>query len=527
MTAKQPNIQSVLSALPPYVNRYQLVAKKQDSLQIMSEVLRVHGLSAPHYDNVVSVNDFWRGNPHDTAREVFNFVKKSVPYSEEGMYTQTVKHPQAILAEAAKKGGDCKHYASFIVGIVDALRRKGHPITAFYRFCTYQQKHKNSPGHVFAVVIDDNGREIWADPVLKTFNTRHPAYLNNWDKWPEGARIGAIGSLYVVNGVSRADIQDGHEYTMGNRSHWSDDWYRRDGTMGKPKHKAHHKAHHPHKLHAGKFFKKFGEAAPRNAFLGLLKVNFGNLAKQMADKSNNVPGAKDKIDHKWTDMGGNTNKLHTAINQGVNTYNRLHHGNVQHMGGLSSPMYGRRDMYFGESEHIDDGGDMMAGPEIPALLAAAGPILIAFKNILHSLGIDTNKLHEDSDKAGDDLAAKHNKKVEDGEVDDDGNVTHDDGTVTKVTKDKAGNQTLEVKPKGAADDEDDQGSQSDNGKALVPVKKKNTDLATTDSGGGLMAYVHKVTDWVGEHKVAVGIGVGVTVLFLARHKIFHPVKKRR
>jgi len=68
------------------------------------------------------------------------------------------------------KQGDCKHYAGFIGGILAACSRiTGQPINWKYRFAAYNGG--TLPEHVF-IVLNDQGREIWIDPVLKTFNER-------------------------------------------------------------------------------------------------------------------------------------------------------------------------------------------------------------------------------------------------------------------------------------------------------------------------------------------------------------------
>jgi hypothetical protein len=63
--------------------------------------------------------------------------------------------------------------------VLDALNRQGWNIKWKYRFAS-DDLFSDIPGHVF-VVINDNGNEIWVDPVLSEFNQDH-AYFSYIDK---------------------------------------------------------------------------------------------------------------------------------------------------------------------------------------------------------------------------------------------------------------------------------------------------------------------------------------------------------
>jgi hypothetical protein len=162
----------LIGKLPPYQNNAVMVQRNQTVYDIINEVLDAHELFRKDYDNIAA--DFWTGDIETTARKLFDFLKRNVRYKIETEGKQTTKSPAAILAHGV---GDCKHYASFINGVFDAINRKyNQNINWFYRFASYNFFDRE-PAHVFAVV-KKNGREIWVDPVLDRIDKRvEPSYF--------------------------------------------------------------------------------------------------------------------------------------------------------------------------------------------------------------------------------------------------------------------------------------------------------------------------------------------------------------
>lgn len=513
----------ILRDLPPYKGNKKLIVKRQDSREIMNEITRMHGICSPQYD--VICKNHWQGTVLETAKGLFNFCKNNIPYNEETMYSQSVKHPAAIIAEAHTHGGDCKHYASYIVGVCDALRRAGKPIMAYYRFAAYNPNDCNSPGHVFAVIVNENGKEIWCDPVLNYFDARKPVPINKWDKYPEGARVGAIGALYEISGVRSKPIANGTEYTMngiananfldywyGNKMiHDEKQWSGDDGSqaIGKrhrfrvrlPKVKV--------RLFVGDFVKKFTLAGPRNAFLALLKINFASLATDLAKKANESAKNKGQLDSLWHKLGGNSNKLHTAINMGVSRYNGRHSQHqVAHMhgipGGLNSDMYSVPfTAYVAEPISYQEALIGVVGADdatAGGFMAVAAPVLAAFGVLLKSWGMGgkADELKKKSEKASDDLAKQHNDKVDDDQHNDDGTVDHGNGVTTKVVTDtKTGKQTMQYDMK--ADAADGEGEDD----------TTTTDVAAPKKGGGLQGSFDSAKAFVVQHKTWFIVGGAV------------------
>jgi hypothetical protein len=92
-------------------------------------------------------------------------------------------------------------------GILDALRRcYGYDYKLFYRFGSYEL-FEMMPAHVFVVLVDQ-GREYWIDPVLSKFNQRSPAPIYFIDK-----KIPM--SLVRLSGLSPADQMPKNYQSMG------------------------------------------------------------------------------------------------------------------------------------------------------------------------------------------------------------------------------------------------------------------------------------------------------------------------
>jgi hypothetical protein len=99
---------------------------------------------------------------------------------------------------------DCKGYALFIGGVLDALKRQGEKINWAFRFASYNLL-KKKPYHVFIVVFY-NGSEIYVDPVFPKFDYRYkPAmWLRDYSMNNQSAQIAGMycdtsGGLQVLS----------------------------------------------------------------------------------------------------------------------------------------------------------------------------------------------------------------------------------------------------------------------------------------------------------------------------------------
>lgn len=113
----------------------------------------------------------------------------------------------------------------------------------------------------------------------------------------------------------------------------------------------------------GSVAKKIVLAAPRNAFLSLVRLNFKKLAVKLWPVINNLESKK-KLYQKWCKLGGNAKVLEKAIVKAYSKYKRKHK--------------------IGEVGYIDT-DNMIGLPPLAVLIASAKPILIALAPFIKSL----------------------------------------------------------------------------------------------------------------------------------------------
>lgn len=161
----------LLNYLPPVLGTSKTIAREQEVYDILNEVLNSHKVFAGDYENICLY--FYDGNLEDFYRSIFDFCKKNIQYKIENEKNQTTKSASVLLTEGK---GDCKHYANFIGGNIAALEKVlNKKINWVYRFASYNGTP--IPQHVF-IVVKENAKEIWIDPVLDSFNSRR--YVPNY-----------------------------------------------------------------------------------------------------------------------------------------------------------------------------------------------------------------------------------------------------------------------------------------------------------------------------------------------------------
>lgn len=176
----------LLSKLRPYVGSLTVVKYDQGTGDIINELLKAHKDEIKEYDKIYPY--FLGGNDYETAKNIFDFLKRNIKYKIEPGSKQTLKSAAGILAQGY---GDCKHYSQIAGGILDAINRNtGKKINWAYRFASYNDKKQVQ--HVFVVIKEKNGNEIWIDPVLNKFDLKKP-YNYKIDKKPM--------ALYRISGV--------------------------------------------------------------------------------------------------------------------------------------------------------------------------------------------------------------------------------------------------------------------------------------------------------------------------------------
>lgn len=195
-------ISAMIDVLPAFQRKRDVIVYGEQSVHdIIVEVINAHNRYASHYDNLIS---FFTGN---VPRQLFNFCQAYLPYREESDHYQQTKSPSAIL-QSGKMKNDCKHYAGFVAGVLDAMNRAG--LTNYdwrYMFVNYK-KGSDKADHVFVIVDDD----IWIDPtpikdrktgryVSRTFNDRLMIPANYRDDLKPETMLSSLHGLhyYVAN----------------------------------------------------------------------------------------------------------------------------------------------------------------------------------------------------------------------------------------------------------------------------------------------------------------------------------------
>lgn len=345
-------IGNLLQILQPYRNQHQKLMDEQQTDDIIDAILKAHKLYQPEYKKISS---FFKGsNNKETAKNVWNFLKKNVPYKIESGSKQTIKSPSAILLNS----GDCKHYASFAGGICAAL---GIPFA--YRFASYKLLD-STPQHVFVVVNPNTENEIWIDPVLPSFNYKK-AYQSATDRKMAIYSISGIGATKAQKAAVKAAKAAKKAAPKGTAK-----------KAAKAELKAAKKAAGVtlgQKLKKGaKVVLKVAASPARNAFLLLVKINFGNLAVKLSKAWEKDAS---KVTHFWEGLGGKINNLKKQWEQG-RTKKRIF--GVCNCGGKCNQCNHSAEIGFAPA----------------AAAAAAAPILAKVADLLKQIGIDPAELVE-------------------------------------------------------------------------------------------------------------------------------------
>lgn len=354
--------ETLLRLLPEFRDEWIVVNPGEQSVgDIIEEVLKAHGEFAADYDLIAPVFDDG-GSIEEIASSLYFFCKDNIRYQEEGDEWQTTALPAGILARGY---GDCKHYASFIGGVLDALNRRGRRIDWVYRFASYRLTD-STPHHVFIVIRRKEG-ELWIDPTPGAAGTvpiwqvdkkvKSMAVLRNIagvvgdtdtsieDPVTETAivvpDVNAITQTDLVNALEEIDTTvdlstedfNAIAILLNNQvinEEGSVDNGRLDmllNSLQDPDKQILTDAYNRYMAYSqnvvGNLFgdlwkgvKTVTLALPRNAFLGLVSLNVFGYASKM-NRLLSIPDAKQKLIDKWKSLGGRESNILTAITTGA------------------------------------------------------------------------------------------------------------------------------------------------------------------------------------------------------------------
>jgi LPXTG-motif cell wall-anchored protein len=193
----------LIGKVSPFTGKREIVVANQDTVDIIDALIKNHYKYSNEYDKIFRYFD--GGSVEETAFNVWQFLKDDFKYTIEPEKMQILRSPAAILASNVI-GIDCKGYATFVNGIMDAYRRNTKKdFDVFYRFASYDP-FDSTPQHVFAVV-NENGVEYWIDPVLDQFDERKQPYYFK-DKKIKNMALVAMSGIPAISGTKTN--------TMGN-----------------------------------------------------------------------------------------------------------------------------------------------------------------------------------------------------------------------------------------------------------------------------------------------------------------------
>jgi hypothetical protein len=183
----------LLRVLPPYKDEWVTVVGTQDVHDIIKDMLHCHYEFAGYYDLIAPYFD--KGNLLSICEQLKSFCEDNIRYKEETEGLQTTALPTGFLTRGY---GDCKHYASFIGGVLGALQRLGHTIDWSYCFASYDPLEP-TPYHVF-VVVNINGEQYFVDPT--------PGADAKTPFWVDNRKVKMIASKKIA-GLSELSVGPG------------------------------------------------------------------------------------------------------------------------------------------------------------------------------------------------------------------------------------------------------------------------------------------------------------------------------
>jgi len=141
------------------LNNRRVISRNQTAPQIFNEMRRAEKNSRGQA--LAIANQFKGKSQIDTAKGVFNFLRHGMTYKKEPNTRQTVKEIRRYVSDGY---GDCKHFATFAVGVLNAC----HIPTWFV--LVSQRPHDKTPNHAYAQCMIGN-RIITIDPCRPRFNS--------------------------------------------------------------------------------------------------------------------------------------------------------------------------------------------------------------------------------------------------------------------------------------------------------------------------------------------------------------------
>jgi len=151
--------ETAMNTIGPALNQRERIKGTQTAIAIFEQMRRAEKNSRAH--SLALAPQFSRGSKMGTAKGVYNFLRHGMTYKREPNRLQTAKEIRRFIQDGY---GDCKHYATTAVGILNACN-----IPAWFVLISQRSGSKN-PNHAYACCMI--GEEIVViDPCRPTFNS--------------------------------------------------------------------------------------------------------------------------------------------------------------------------------------------------------------------------------------------------------------------------------------------------------------------------------------------------------------------
>jgi hypothetical protein len=333
----------ILSILGQPFFKSKLINGWQNTDDIINQII------LQHKDNLKDAKKikhlFCGADAESTAKNIFDFLRNEIQYKIESSKTQTTKSLKRFVSDGF---GDCKHYSNFVNSILNVC---GYDI--IYRFTAYNNKPDFQ--HVYSYLPKQN---IVIDAVLPEFN-KQKEYSKKKDI--------KIMSLYKLSGVDEIGKISFSKVTKSIKTAVKD-------TKGAVKQVIKDIPATADKLAQGT--KTISLAIPRNAFLGLVKLNVNGFAtklKKLLDAKGEFQGFEF-----WEKIGGNRTDLKNAVLSGANKKAIL--------SGVNEENDSFNEIFKGYS------GDVYVGAEpvtTATALASATPIIVIVLETLKKFNINS------------------------------------------------------------------------------------------------------------------------------------------
>lgn len=162
----------MLSQLNNYIDRplgkAEHITTFQNASAIVAQLKRAEKNSRETSARLAKV--FNEPNKKAVAAKVYYFLRNQIFYFAEPTTDQTAKTISRFVGD---RTGDCKHFATFAVGVLNACN-----IPTWFTFIG-QKNGVKKPNHAYATAFID-GKKVVIDPCRKFFNSEAD-YFYKWD----------------------------------------------------------------------------------------------------------------------------------------------------------------------------------------------------------------------------------------------------------------------------------------------------------------------------------------------------------